>query len=41
MLRSNEAFEIMSEIDIDDRNEDLNDFNDNSYGPYFTTNFGL
>ena len=41
MLRSNDAFEIMSEIDIDDRNKDLNDFNDNSYGPYFTTNFGL
>ena len=41
MLRSNEAFEIMSEMDIDDRKEVLNDFDDNSCGPYFTTNIGL
>ena len=41
MLRSNEAFEIMSEIDINDRNEVLNDFDDNSCGPYFTINLGM
>ena len=41
MLRSNEAFEIMSEMDIDDVNEVLNDVDDNSCGPYFTINLGL
>ena len=41
MLRSNEAFEIMSEKDIDDVNEVLNEFDDNLYGPYFTINLGL
>ena len=41
MLRSNETIEIMSEIDIDDVNEVLNEFDDNSCGPYFTINLGL
>ena len=41
MLRSNGAFEIMSEKDIDDVKEVLNEFDDNSYGPYFTINLGL
>ena len=36
-----ELIEIMSEKDIDDVNEGLNEFDDNSYGPYFTINFGL
>ena len=36
-----ELFEIMSEKDIDDVNEGLNEFDDNSYGPYFTINLGL
>ena len=36
-----ELFEIMSEKDIDDVNEGLNDFDDNSYGPCFTIDSGL
>ena len=41
MFRRNGAFEIMSEKDIDDVNEGLNESDDKSYGPYFTVNFGL
>ena len=36
-----ELFEIMSEKDIDDVNEGLNESDDNLYGPCFTVNFGL
>ena len=36
-----ELIEIMSEKDIDDVNEGLNELDDKSYGPYFTVNFGL
>ena len=35
-----ELFE-MNEKDIDDANEGLNEFDDNSYGPCFTINSGL
>ena len=35
-----ELFE-MNEENIDDVNEDLNEFDDNSYGPFLTVNFGL
>ena len=31
----------MSEKDIDDVNEGLNESDDNLYGPCFTANFGL
>ena len=31
----------MNEKDIDDVNEGMNEFDDNSYGPCFTINFGL
>ena len=37
----NVLIEIMSEKDIDDVNEGLNESDDKSYGPYFTVNFGL
>ena len=36
-----ELIEIMSKKDIDDVNEDLNELDDKSYGPYLTVNFGL
>ena len=35
-----ELFE-MNEDNIDDANEGLNEFDDNSYGPFLTGNFGL
>ena len=35
-----ELFE-MNEENIDDVNEGLNEFDDNSYGPFLTVNFGL
>ena len=35
-----ELFE-MNEDNIDDVNEGLNEFDDNSYGPFLTVNFGL
>ena len=31
----------MNEKDIDDVNEGMNEFDDNSYGPCFIINFGL
>ena len=31
----------MNEKDIDDVNEGLNEFDDNSNGPFLTVNFGL
>ena len=34
-----ELFEMKK--DIDDVNEGINEFDDNSYGPCFTVNFGL
>ena len=37
----NVLIEIMSEKDIDDVNEGLNESDDKSYGPSFTVNFGL